>query len=68
MKERKQFRATGKKSNGTSMDVRKHYENSASPASGVLPPWYDLISFPAHLEAIEKGDVAGFICVQSRNW
>ena len=20
--------------------------------------WYDLISFPAHLEAIEKGDVA----------
>ena len=58
MKERKQFRATDKKSNGMSMDLRKHYEILPRLEVGFYLPWYDLISFPAHLEAIEKGDVA----------
>ena len=58
MEEHKQFRATDKTPNGTPMDLREHYEILPRQQVGFYLPCYDLISVPAHLEAIEKGDVA----------
>ena len=65
MEEHKQFRATDKTPNGTPMEFLEHYEIVPRQQVAFYLPCYDAISIPAHIEAIEKGDVAK-ICLRSK--
>ena len=65
MEERKQFRATDKKPNGTPMEFLEHYEIVPRQQVAFYLPCCDAISVLAHIEAIEKGDVAK-ICLRSK--
>ena len=47
------------------MDWREHYEIVPRQQVAFYLPCYDAISIPAHIEAIEKGDVAK-ICLRSK--
>jgi hypothetical protein len=62
---RKQFQATDKEPNGAPVEFLEHFEIVPRQQVAFYLPCCDAISVPAHIEAIEKGDVAK-ICLRSK--
>jgi hypothetical protein len=65
MKGSRNVRATSEKVTETPMEFLEHFEIVPRQQVAFYLPCYDAIGVPAHIEAIEKGDVAK-ICMRTK--